>query len=215
LFLAESLRRLENHSRQTTSRAGKFLILQYRAKSREVGLSSSGFLTNSQLPRMPFLGWWLPRLKAPAAPTGDLITIDLTSNILIGFLVPTHPNEARRFCAACEQPIPLPNWRNVNRGVAVLRMRLIFLRSPWGLTVCGLYVVLGIGLLKMYRLARLAVVVYAILVAARYGLLLLRGFRYWHVVFSLNVLSAFLLYVIIFCYLLSTLSEPSLPKAKS
>jgi len=48
-------------------------------------------------------------------------------------------------------------------------MRLIYLRSPWGLTVCGLYIVLGIGLLKMYRLARWAVVVYAILDAARYG----------------------------------------------
>jgi hypothetical protein len=94
-------------------------------------------------------------------------------------------------------------------------MRLFSLRSPWGLTVCGLYIVLGIGLLKMYRLARLAIVVFAILDAAKYGLALLRGFRYWHLMFSLNVFSMFLLYVMIFCYLLSTLSEPSMPKPKS
>ena len=94
-------------------------------------------------------------------------------------------------------------------------MRLFSLRSPWGLTVCGLYIVLGIGLLKMYRLARLAIVVFSILDAAKYGLALLRGFRYWHLMFSLNVFSMFLLYVMIFCYLLSTLSEPSMPKAKS
>jgi len=94
-------------------------------------------------------------------------------------------------------------------------MRLLSLRSPWGLAVCGLYVVLGIGLLKMYRLARLAIIVFAILDAAKYGLALLRGFRYWHLMFSINVFSLFLLYVMIFCYLLSTLSESSMPKAKS
>jgi len=81
--------------------------------------------------------------------------------------------------------------------------------------VCGIYIVLGIGLLKMYRSARLAIVVFAILDAAKYGLALLRGFRHWHLIFSVNVFSMFLLYVMIFCYLLSTLSEPSVQKAKS
>jgi len=94
-------------------------------------------------------------------------------------------------------------------------MRLLSLRSPWGLVVCGLYVVVGIGLLKMYRSARLAVVVFAILDAAKYGLALMRGFRYWHLMFSISVFLMFLFYVAIFCYLLSTLSEPSPQKANS
>jgi hypothetical protein len=83
-------------------------------------------------------------------------------------------------------------------------MRLFSLRSPWGLAFCGLYIVLGVGLLKMYQWARIATVVFAVLDVANYGFVLVRGFRYWHLMFSLNVFSMFLLYVLIACYLLSS-----------
>lgn len=83
-------------------------------------------------------------------------------------------------------------------------MRLLSLWSPWGLIVCGLYILVGIGLLKMYQWARVVTIVSAILDAANYGFVLVRGFWYWHLMFSINVFSMFLLYVMIVCYLLSS-----------
>lgn len=83
-------------------------------------------------------------------------------------------------------------------------MRLLFLRSAWGLAFCGLFIVLGIGLLKTYQWARVVTIVFSILDVGNFGVALLMGFRYWHLMISLNVLSKVLFYIIIICYLLSS-----------
>lgn len=82
-------------------------------------------------------------------------------------------------------------------------MKLVSLRHPWDLAFCGLYIVLGIGMLKMYQWARVATIVVAALDVAYFGFALMTGVRYWHPMFSLSVFSKFLFYLIIVCYLLS------------
>jgi hypothetical protein len=79
---------------------------------------------------------------------------------------------------------------------------LVSLRLPVGLASCALYIVLGIGLLKLYRWAQVATVVVSILNVGNLGMALVNGFRQWHLTTSMGVLLRLLFYALIVCYLL-------------
>jgi len=81
-------------------------------------------------------------------------------------------------------------------------MKIVYQRMPWGLAFGVLYIVLGIGLLKLYRWAQVATVVVAILDVGNLGMALVNGFRHWHLVTSMGVLLRLLFYVLIVFYLL-------------
>lgn len=76
-------------------------------------------------------------------------------------------------------------------------------RSPWGLGISGIYIVLGIGLLKMLDWARLATIMIEVLSLVYVGVDLVRGFRHWHLVVFLAVFLGFLFRALIAGYLLS------------
>jgi hypothetical protein len=77
------------------------------------------------------------------------------------------------------------------------------IRSFWGLGICCIYIVLGIGLLKMYDWARLATIMIEILNLGYVGSALVRGFRHWNLVVFLAVFLGFLFHALIAGYLLS------------
>lgn len=77
------------------------------------------------------------------------------------------------------------------------------IRSPWGLGISGIYIVLGIGLLKMYDWARLATIMIEILSLGYMGVDLIRDFRHWHLVFFLFVVLVALFRGLIAGYLMS------------
>jgi hypothetical protein len=76
-------------------------------------------------------------------------------------------------------------------------------RSPWGLGISCIYIVLGIGLLKMQDWARLATIMIEILSIGYVVVDLVRGFRHWHLVFFWAAFLVCLFRALIAGYLMS------------
>jgi len=76
-------------------------------------------------------------------------------------------------------------------------------RSPWGLGISCIYIVLAIGLLKMHDWARLATIMIEALSIGSVGVDLVRGFRQLHLVFFLAVFFVCLFRALIAGYLMS------------
>jgi hypothetical protein len=94
-------------------------------------------------------------------------------------------------------------------GIAILMFcagvwRLFSVRGPRGWGICVFYIVVGIGLLKLYQWARVVTIAVAFLDFALSETALVHGFGQFHPILVLTALIEFLFYAFIVAYLFTS-----------